>query len=281
MDKDESLSKYFFALVTGASQGIGYALCESLARRRHNLIMVSLPNEQLAEKASGITMKYGVEVFFYETDLTYLEHCCQLIEVIKSKHFIVNILINNAGIGSNGIFTRFPPSFYEKQIALNCQTPVYLCRLLIPDMLHLKKAHILNMASLGAFFDMPNKEVYIASKAFIVSFSKSLLVSLKKTPIKVSIICPGGVDSNNRMKQIHKEMKGLGKRAVMDSLTVAEASIQAMFNEKKIFIPGKINRWLYWLNKLFPEFIQRYIVDREMYRQELVSHYADQKLHKE
>ncbi|MEY3437179.1 MAG: hypothetical protein RL335_1635 [Bacteroidota bacterium] len=280
MAKRESLINKYFALVTGASQGIGLAICESLARRKHNLIMVSLPNEQIAEKASSITMMYGVEVFFYETDLTVLENCSQLIDVINSKHYIVNILINNAGIGSNGAFTRFPPGFYEKQIAINCQAPVYLCRLMIPEMLKLKKAHIVNMASLGAFFDMPHKEVYVASKSFIISFSRSLYVYLKNTSIKVSIICPGSVDSNIRMKEIHKEMKGIGKKSVMLPSAVAEASIKAMFAEKKMFIPGKINRILYWLNKIIPEFIQRYIVDREMYRQELLSKYAAEKLHK-
>ena len=270
-----------FALVTGASQGLGLALCNALAKRKHNLIMVSLSNEGLADQAIQIKMNYLVEVYYYETDLTHLENCKKLMDDLANKQFIVQILVNNAGIGSNGLFTHFPPEFFEKQIALNCQTPVYMSRLLIPQMLQLPIAHILNIGSLGAFFDMPHKEVYVASKAFLISFSRSLYVSLKNTSIKVSIVCPGSIDTNHRMRTIHKEMKGIGKQSVMQTDEVAEIAIDGMFAKKRLFIPGRINKLLYWLNRMVPERIQRYFVDREMNRQERIKQIVGEKLRTE
>lgn len=269
------------ALVTGASQGLGLALCHALAKRKQSLIMVSLPGEGLAEQAGHIQLQYGVDVLFYETDLSVLDQCKELVDDILRKQLRVKILINNAGMGYNGSFTSLPTEFYAKQIAINCQTPVYLCRLLIPQMLHLSHAHILNIGSLGAFFDMPHKEVYVASKAFMIAFSRSLYVFLKNTSISVSIICPGSIDTNHRMRMIHKEMKGIGKRSVMQPDEVAEIAIKGMFNHKRIFIPGNINKWLYWLNKFVPERIQRYFVDREMIRQENLKRNVDEMLRTE
>lgn len=262
------------ALVTGSSQGIGLAICESLARRKHDIIMVSLANEGLSDHAYRLRMEFGVDVWSYETDLTVLENCEQLLEDIHRKHLTVYILVNNAGIGSNGQFTSFPPSFYEKQIALNCQTPVYLCRLCIPEMIRLKNAYILNIGSLGAFFHMPHKEVYVASKAFLVSFSRSLSISLKNTSVKVSILCPGSVDSNARMKEIHRELKGIGKASVLQPEEVAEQAIRQLFTAKQFIVPGRINQILYWLNRLLPESVQRFFVDREMRRQEKIKQHV-------
>jgi uncharacterized protein len=270
MDQGKQNVMENFALVTGSGSGIGYAFAEALAGRKYNLVMVSLPGEGLQARASELAQKYNVIAEAFETDLCQTENCLNLYNWVMEKGIRVSILINNAGIGSNAPFTNYETGFYEKQITLNTIVPVTLCRLFIPEMTKMRSAFILNMASLGAFFNMPHKEVYVATKSFLISFSKSLQFSLKNTPVSMTILCPGSVNSNARLKEIHANLKGVGRRSVMDPHEVAEQGLDALFRKEKIYIPGRINRWLLRLNTIMPDFIKESIIMREMNRQELL-----------
>jgi uncharacterized protein len=269
MDQEkQDVMKNAFALVTGAGQGIGYAFASSLASRRHNVIMISLPGEGLAEKASALSEKFNVEVLYHETDLTIDGNCQALHAWVTENGYSVNILINNAGIGSAGPFEDFSTGFYQKQVTLNVMVPVLLTRLFLPELRKMDQSYILNMGSMGAFFNMPNKEVYSASKSFILSFSRSLQAKLNGSNIHVTVISPGPVDSNPRLLEIHKNMKGIARRAVMKPEEVAEAGLDALFGGKKELIPGGINRLLLFLNRLLPSSVRQGIIRREMKRQE-------------
>ena len=269
MDQEkQDVMKNAFAIVTGAGQGIGYAFAAALARRGHNVIMVSLPGEGLEEKAFSMAKQYDVEVLYKETDLTVTGNCHNFHQWVTENGYIVDILINNAGIGSAGPFEDFSPAFYEKQVTLNVMVPVLLTRFFLPGMRKMNQAFILNMASMGAFFNMPNKEVYSASKSFILSFSRSLQATLDGSSVRVSVISPGPVDSNARLLEIHKNMKGIARKAVMKPEEVAEAGLDAMFTGKKELVPGGINRILLFLNRLLPASIRQGIIRREMKRQE-------------
>lgn len=259
-----------FAIVTGAGQGIGYAFASSLARRGHNLILVSLPGEDLAEKAAALADKHNVVVHFRETDLTLTSNCEALHAWVTENEYQVDVLINNAGIGSAGPFEEFSIGFYQKQVTLNVMVPVLLTRLFLPDLRKMEKAWILNMGSMGAYFNMPNKEVYSASKSFILSFSRSLQATLDNTNIHVAVISPGPVDSNARLLEIHRNMKGIARKAVMKPEEIAESGLNALFSGKKELVPGAINRFLLFLNRLIPASIKKGILRREMKRQEAI-----------
>jgi short-subunit dehydrogenase len=133
---------------------------------------------------------------------------------------------------------------------------------------NLKEAYILNMASMGAFFYMPYKEVYVATKSFLISFSKSLQFTLKGTPVSMTVLCPGSVNSNARLKEIHAQLKGVAKKTVMEPDEVAEQGLDAMFRKEKLFVPGRVNRWLLRLNMIMPTVIKDAIIRKEMNRQE-------------
>jgi short-subunit dehydrogenase len=271
MDKGkQDEMKNTFAIVTGAGQGIGFAFASELAKRQHNLIMVSLPGEELAEKAAALAIKFDVEVHFRETDLTITSNCEDLHAWVTENGYPVDMLINNAGIGSAGPFEDFSTGFYQKQVTLNVTVPVLLTRLFLPDMRKMEKAWILNMGSMGAYFNMPNKEVYSASKSFILSFSRSLQATLDNTNIHVAVISPGPVDSNARMLEIHRNMKGIARKAVMKPEEIAESGLNALFSGKKEMVPGAINRFLLFLNRLIPASIKKGIILREMKRQEAI-----------
>jgi uncharacterized protein len=266
--KKQVLNKNSYALVTGSGQGIGFAFAEALAMRGYNLVMVSLEGEGLPVTASALAEKYSITVVPVELDLCNADNCGRLYNIVKEKGLQVSVLINNAGIGSNAPFTDFDPVFYHKQITLNTIVPVTLCRLFLPDMEKLPEAYILNMASMGAFFYMPHKEVYVATKSFLISFTRSLQFSLAKTSVSMTVLCPGSVNSNNRLKAIHADMKGIARRSVLDPHEVAEEGLNALFRKKKIWVPGRVNRFLLQLNRIMPIQIKNAIIRREMDRQE-------------
>ncbi len=259
-----------YAIVTGAGQGIGYAFASELARRGHHVIMVSLPGEDLPSKASSLAEQYGVDVFYHEADLTGEDSCNHFHEWVTENHFSVDILINNAGIGSSGLFEDFSTAFYRKQVSLNVMVPVLLTRLFLPDLRKCQNAYILNMGSMGAFFNMPNKEVYSASKAFILSFSRSLQSTLENTNIQVTVISPGPVDSNPRLLEIHRNMKGIARKTVMKPQEIAEAGLDALFSGKNELVPGGMNRLLLLLNRMMPSFLRKGIIRKEMKRQQSI-----------
>ncbi len=268
MDQEKQDVMGDFAIITGSGSGIGYAFAEALAKRKYNLVMAALPGEDLLNKAAALAKKYGVLVDAVETDLTKTENCHALYQGTREKGYKVSVLINNAGIGSNAPFTNYDPAFYEKQITLNTIVPVTLCRLFMPDMQQLPSAYILNMASMGAFFNMPHKEVYVATKSFLISFSRSLQFTMKGKGVSITTLCPGAVNSNERLKEIHANLKGVGRKAVMDPHEVAEQGLDALFRREKLYVPGRINRWLLRLNKVMPAFIKEAIIMKEMRRQE-------------
>ncbi len=269
MDKGkQDLIRKDYAIITGSGQGIGFAFAEALARRNYNLIMVSLKGEGLAATAAGLKAKYHIHVVPVELDLCDVDNCVNLYNLVKENGYQVSVLINNAGIGSNAPFTDFDAVFYHKQITLNTIVPVTLCRLFLPDMEKLPAAYILNMGSMGAFFFMPFKEVYVATKSFLISFTRSLQFSLSKTSVSMTVLCPGSVNSNSRLKEIHANMKGVAKRSVLDPHEVAEEGLNALFRKEKIWVPGRVNRLLLLLNKIMPVGIKNAIIRKEMNRQE-------------
>ena len=256
-----------YSLITGAGSGIGYAFAEECARRGLHVLMVSLPGESLSQKSHELSAKYQVQVKFFECDLSEPTACDALFNFVREGNLLVNMLINNAGIGSNGAFEQFEPSFYERQIYLNTIVPVTLTRIFIPMLLAQSRSYILNVSSMGAFFPMPQKEVYNATKAFLLSFSKSLQLHLEGSSIQLSVVCPGPVDSNARLLEIHRDLKGMAKKAVMTPAEVATAAIGGLLAGKQVIIPGRLNRIMRVLNGWIPAAMKKNFMRKEMERQ--------------
>ena len=135
MDKEKQNVVQKFALVTGAGAGLGFAFAHELAKRGHHIIMVSLPGEGLETKAIALAKEFNRVVKYFEADLSQEASCFALHEWVQSQGLSVNVLVNNAGIGSTNPFLDFQPGFYTKQILVNTMAPVLLCRLFIPCMI--------------------------------------------------------------------------------------------------------------------------------------------------
>ena len=253
-----------YTLITGASEGFGKALAIECASRKMNLILVALPGPELYYLADFIKRNYKVDVVAFENDLTIEENCVLVYKQVMELRLAVNMLINNAGLGSTMLFSEGPISFYKKQIKLNILATTLLTHLFLDILKVNGPSYILNVGSLSSYFFLPKKQVYGATKSFIYCFSKSLNRELNKSEISVSVICPGNMNTNISVTQLLKTSNWLSRHSVMNPEDVAPAAINGLLNRKEVIIPGRLNKIFLLMNKLLPSFIKKILIGRQM-----------------
>ncbi len=249
-----------YTLITASSAGIGKELAIQCAQKKMNLLLVALPGIELEETANQIRLEYDVKCHCLGIDLSTSCAGKKVFDWVQRNGFKVNVLINNAGIGSKGMFDKISEDFYLKQIQVNVVTTCLLTRLFIPVLQANKPAHILNVGSLGGFFIIPDKTVYSATKAFVYSFTRSLQMELKGSGIKVSVVCPGGTNTNSNTTAINGDLKGFAKISILDAEEVAKEAVAKMLKGHVVIIPGFFNKLYYSLSQFVPEFIRNFFV---------------------
>jgi short-subunit dehydrogenase len=252
----------FYTLITGASSGIGKALALECASKGMNVLLVALPGNDLKILQKEISEKYKVLCHGLGFDLSADCSSSAVHNWVKQHGYRVNILINNVGIGSKGQFDQLSPDFYDTQIHLNIVTTCMMTRLFINDLKENAPSHIMNVGSMGGFFILPDKVVYSASKAFVYAFSRGLRMELATSGITVSVLCPGGTDSNEKTTAINKDLKGLAKISILQPHEVAREAINKMLKGQARIIPGFINKFSYHMGRMMPEFIHRMFIAR-------------------
>ncbi|MEJ7780741.1 MAG: SDR family NAD(P)-dependent oxidoreductase [Daejeonella sp.] len=181
----------------------------------------------------------------------------------KDKDIQVNMLINNAGLGGTTWFEEGDPYYFKKQIQVNILSTVQLTHLLLPVLCR-QPSYILNVSSLCTFFFLPKKQVYGASKSFIYYFSKSLRRELKKDGITVSVLCPGGINSNPNQYLLNQSLYGIAKLSVMNPECVAKIAINGLLNGNEVIILGWYNKLFLALNYIIPQRLKDSISEANM-----------------
>ncbi|HSN60046.1 MAG TPA: SDR family NAD(P)-dependent oxidoreductase [Ferruginibacter sp.] len=154
----------YYTLITGASEGFGKALALECAGRKMNIILVALPGPELTNLANFIKRNYSVDAIAIEKDLCKEENCIALFEEVSALKISVNMLINNAGLGSTLLFSEGTIRLYEKQIKLNILATTIVTRLFLGKLETSSPANILNVGSLSCYFILAKKQVYGATK---------------------------------------------------------------------------------------------------------------------
>ena len=257
-------TKTMYTLITGASEGLGKALAIECARRKMNLILVALPGPELHSLAAFISRKYFVGVLAIEKDLSSESACIELFNEVHALDLTVNMLINNAGIGSTVSFDKGSIHLFEKQIRLNVLGTTLITRLFIDMLKSNGPSYILNVGSMASFFCLPKKPVYGATKSFIYSFSKTLRRELKNDKVHVSVLCPGGMNSNPAITLMNRTGNLLTRLSIMNPEQVAPVALNGLLKKKELIIPGRWNRiFLIW-NKMLPAFIKEKLTANTM-----------------
>lgn len=232
-----------YALVTGASKGIGKSIAIELAKRGISLLLVARSAPLLEALRDEITQQYRVEAAFFAVDLAEPGAVDQVTGWIASNGFSVHMLINNAGYGHSGSFGNYSTEEYAQMMRVNMEVPVSLIRALLPSLLQLPRAYVLNIASSAAYQAVPGLTVYAATKAFLLQFSRGLSYELRKTNVTVTVVSPGGTDTNfaARARVSQKAVKA-GEKMNMTPEEVARQAVDAMMTGKTEHITGWVNR---------------------------------------
>lgn len=247
-----------FALITGASEGLGKAFALECAARKMNLILVALPGIALYQLASSIERNFKVAVLVFEKDLTIEADCISLYQEISEQNLGINMLVNNAGLGNCCAFEEGQLAGFQQLIRLNIMATTMLTRLFV-DLLKLQpKSYILNISSLIAFFNLPNKQVYGGTKSYIYYFSKCLRNELAHLNISVSVLCPGGMNTNPRLYRLMSSGNWFVRNAMMSPESVAAIAITGLLKGQPTMIPGKLNKLSLLIDKLLPHRLHQY-----------------------
>lgn len=258
-----------YTLITGASRGIGKAIAIECASRKMNILLVSLPNENLENVSQMIANDFGVKSNFLEIDLTEYDSPNNVYKWCEKKNYSVNILINNAGLAGTTIFEKSSLEYSDTRIQLNIRALVLLTRLFIPELKKSPISYILNIGSLSAYYAIPYKSVYAASKAFVVSFSTAINDELKDTSVFVSVLCPNGVETNAGTFQRIKSHGFFGNLTKIPVSELAHYAITRMLKKQVKIIPKRINRILLFVEKVLPENLLQAILLKEFKKEVL------------
>lgn len=262
--KIQHLENSLYALITGASEGLGKSFALELAARNHNLVLVALPGPELHQLANYIERNYGVKTVVIEQDLSIDNSARIIYNKLVSLGIGINILINNAGIGNTRFFEEEDTGFFEKQIRINVLATTTLTHYFLPMLRQNAPAHILNVSSLACFFTIPRKQVYGGTKSFIYFFSKSLREELSDQNVNVSVLCPGGINSNAMQTMFNKSGSWISQRSLMNPECVARLTINFLFRKKDVIIPGLLNKTFVLLDRVVPAAIKKAIIKSQM-----------------
>lgn len=256
------MSKYF-TLITGGSTGIGRSFAFECARRKMNLLLVALPGPELKQTADEISSQYDIEVNCLETDLTESNAARKVFKWCQKENYNVNYLINNAGIAGAASFEQSDPEYTDIRILLNIRALALLTRYFLPMLRQSQPSKILNIGSLSGYFSVPYKSIYSASKAFVISFSKSLAFELEGSGIQVSVVCPNGVESNDVSNKRISTHGFKGEMVKISSDKLAKITLDKVEKGRKVIIPLFINRVLLIINRIIPQKLSGRLLMRE------------------
>jgi uncharacterized protein len=251
-----------YALVTGASSGIGWHFAEALAKKGYSVVAVSNQPAQLEDIKKRLGELYRISVITINIDLALENSAQQVFDYCNEKNLIVEILINNAGIFFFKEVAGVDYSLMKSILALHMTTPALLCRLFGEQMIQQRKGFILNVSSISAVMPYPCISLYGPTKTFLRKFTRALRTEMKCKGINVTCLIPGAVDTGlydaSQFNTLLLKKLGIMKRPD----TIANAGIRALFKNRAECIPGLMNKLIILLLPILPHFIINTIYKR-------------------
>ncbi len=248
-----------YALVTGASDGLGLEFAKIYAQQNYDVILIARNHQKLQQLSSELSSKYNITCHIYVCDLSKKEEYISCVENLIAQKHIPQILINNAGIGGFGTAIERDISKDFAMMELNMHAPIYFCQKLIPHMQQMNtQAYVLNVASAAAFVHGPYQAIYYASKAFIHSYSCALQQELKHGNVHVMSYCPGRMATSfhhNAGGQLHESTHPIEYFAV-------QAHEALMQRKSMLIMPRKMQLMLFMM-RFAPRFAINLYVNKK------------------
>jgi short-subunit dehydrogenase len=236
-------SKDSTCLVTGASSGIGADIARELAKRGHGVTLVARREDRLRALADELSAT-GVRAEAISCDVTDEKALRAMIDAIAERGLKVEVLINNAGYGSGGLFQELDASSEVAMVKLNCVALTALCAEYVPQMVERGRGAVLNVGSTAGEQPLPRQATYSATKAFVNTFSDALNADVKGTGVTVTSLRPGPVTSEfGDVAGISDELFGAPDFAIKTPEETAAAAVEGLEKGKRTVAPGVVAKF--------------------------------------
>jgi uncharacterized protein len=242
-----------YALVTGATSGFGYEFSKLLARDGYNLVLVARTGESLEKVADELSRDTMTDILTIEKDLFKAGAAEEIYAEVKAKGIDIDILINDAGQGEHGNFIDYDVARDIDLIQLNITSLVVLTKLFLREMVGRNEGKVLQVASLLGKYPTPLMAVYAATKAFVISFTNSLIIELKDTNVTVTALLPGASDTDFFHKAGAEESITYRETKLSEPADVAKDGYEALMGGKHSVVSGFKNKLYAAMSTIMPD----------------------------
>lgn len=238
-----------FAVITGASRGIGAEYARALAAQGYELLLVSRDMKRLELLRQELQQVSQTAIWVESLDLSQPQSAEKLYDLARSYRADVSLLINNAGFGQYGNFADFPIESIHNMLQLHIRTIVESIRLFLPEMLARQHGAIITVASVAGFFPIPYMTEYAATKAFLIAFSEGLAQETKDRGVTIQVCCPGFTDTDFHQTAGHQPKQIFLAQSPQQ---VVQTSLQALKSKRTLVTIGWQGRLSLWISKIIP-----------------------------
>ncbi len=250
-------------LITGAAGGLGKAFAVECARRGWDLFLTDMAESPVKNLACSLENVYRVKTTCFTCNLADASDRGRLINELRSNHAVIHMLINVAGIDHEGLFLNQSLSNLQTMVRVNVESPLALMHEAIKLRDPQTTFRVINVCSMAAFYPMPVKATYAASKRFLLDLSQALRLEFAQENATVTALCPAGMPTNPPCIQSIDAQGWAGYITTMNTGKVAYETIEAAFKGKAVVVPGAVNRFIQLISSFVPTSLKiRYIAGR-------------------
>jgi short-subunit dehydrogenase len=249
-----------YALITGASKGIGKEIAHALAQKGYDLLLIARNSYELQMVKEEFEKKFGVQIDYLVADLSETGSVDRIRTWVEEKQVDLRILVNNAGYGLVGQFEQYDFVENQKMMQVNMDALVEMCQKFFPFLVGKGQAYVLNIASSTAYQAIPNMSLYAATKVFVLNFSRGLHHEWKNKGISVTVVSPGATTTNfNDRANLPEKARKAAEKITMTPEAVAKLAVNGMFAKKIEVITGAVNKLAAFLAWIVPKSISEKI----------------------
>lgn len=241
------------AIITGATGAMGRAFVTASAIRGWDLYLTDRPDTGLAEIAAEAETRYGVRATWQHGDLTNSDNRRNLATRLDLDATRPTLLINVAGIERQGLFSELSPEALLEIVRLNVEGTVDFTRQIVESTVGGRRLVVLTVSSLAAFFPMPLKATYSASKRFLLHFSLALREELRSVGGSATALCPAGIPTREAVRRSIEAQGIFGRLTTVDLSRAVSGALAAAIAGRSVYIPGFMNRLLKSIGAILPD----------------------------
>ncbi len=239
-----------YALVTGASRGLGKAFAEALAARKQNLVLVARSKDKLEILARELRTSHGILAELLEFDLASPMAGERIAQQLSDRELRIHLLVNNAGFGARAEFRNLSIERQLEMVRLNNQAVVELTFHLLPSLVE-EHGGIINVASTAGFQPIPYAAIYAATKSFLITFSLGLAEELRPHGVSVVTLCPGRIYEDSQRENAKSRSRSFPGIYTFPKQVVTQA-LSGLADGGGLVIPGFLNKFAVFAQRLIP-----------------------------